>query len=335
MPSQKNILVLGGAGFLGGHLCERLLLSGANVICIDNFSTSGENNINHLLRQPRFEFIKHDLAEKIDLESIPDLAKFKVNVFGIQEIYNLACPTSVKNFEKLKKETVLANSTVLINGLELAVKYKAKFMHFSSSVVYGEVKRGKYIAEDYRGVSDMLDPRACYDEGKRYAESIVETYREKHKLDTKIVRVFRTYGPRMLLNDGQMIPDFIVNALDNKDLVIFGTNKFQTSLCYASDIIEGCIKLMDSGVSDPVNFGNPEVYKIEDVAEKIIELTGSTSKIVFDEAKLFMRELALPDISKAKEAIGWFPIVSLEEGLKKTIDYTRAHKDLLMISTET
>jgi nucleoside-diphosphate-sugar epimerase len=180
----------------------------------------------------------------------------------------------------------------------------------------------------------MLDERACYDEGKRYGESIVDTYRTVNGLDTKIVRIFRTYGPRMLLDDGQMMPDFILNALENKDLTIYGNEDFQTSLCFVSDIIEGCIKLMNTDINTPVNLGSPEVYRLADVAQKIVELCGSTSQIKFDKAKLFMRELALPDISFAKDNFGWFPIVTLEEGLQKTIDFTRAHKDLLSFSKE-
>lgn len=333
MADRKNILVIGGAGFIGSLLCERLV-SKNNVICIDNFSSSAEKNISHLLKLPHFEFINHDISKKIDLEKVPDLEKFNVNIFGIKEIYNLACPTSVKNFEKLKVQTVLANTKGLINALELAVKYKSKFMQFSSSVVYGETPREEFVTEDYRGVYDMLDPRACYDEGKRYAESVVDTYRRSHNLDTKIVRIFRTYGPRMMLNDGQMLPDFILNALEGKDLVIYGNEDFRTSLCYVSDVVEGCIKLMDSDINDPVNLGSTEVYKLADVARKIVELTGSTSQIKFEGDQLFMRELALPDITAAKDGMGWFPIVTLEDGLQKTVDFTRAHKDLLTFSTD-
>lgn len=332
MAQRKNVLIIGGAGFIGSHLCERLL-GEANIICLDNFCSSGENNINHLLRSPNFKFIKADINEKVDLENIKELDFFQIKVFGVKEVYNLACPTSVNNFEKLRKQTVLANTVGLINALELAVKYQAKFLQASSSVVYGKTERGQYVAEDYRGVYDMLDPRACYDEGKRYAESVVGAYRQVHNLDTKIVRIFRTYGPRMLLNDGQMLPDFILNTLEDKELVIHGNRDFRTSLCYVSDIVEGCIKVMESAVNEPINLGSTEVYKLADVAEKIIEMTNSGSQIKFEEAKLFMRELALPDITKAREKLGWLPIVTLEEGLQKTIDYTKAHKDLLTFST--
>ncbi len=332
MEQRKNVLVIGGAGFIGAHLCERLTKE-ANVICLDNFITSGENNINHLLRLPNFAFIKHDIVNPIDLEKIPDLQNFQLNVFGINEIYNLACPTSVKNFETLRDETVLANTVGLINSLNLAVKFKSKFMQFSSSVVYGEAPRNEFIKEDFRGKTDFLDVRACYDEGKRYAEAIVETYHKIFKLDTKVVRIFRTYGPRMLINDGQIIPDFIVNALENKDIVIYGTEEFQTSLCFVSDIVEGCLSVMNSNTNEPINLGSSDVYRIVDIVEKIIELTGSSSQIKFESNQIFLRELATPDISKAKELLGWFPIVTMEDGLQKTIDFTRAHKDLLTFST--
>ncbi len=333
MENKKNILILGGAGFIGSHLAERLL-SEANVICLDNFSSSGSSNINHLLRFPNFKFIRADITENIDLENNPDLDIFQIKVFGISEIYNLACPTSVNNFAHLKKATLEANTKGLLNSLELAVKYKAKFLQASSSVVYGETNREDYVSEEYRGISDMLDDRACYDEGKRYAESITKTYADIHDLEVKIVRIFRTYGPKMLLDDGQMIPDFILNAIDGKDLEIFGTEDFRTSLCYISDIVEGCLAVMKSGINQPVNLGATDVYKLVDVAQQIINLTGSKSKVVFKDSKVFMRELALPDIKFIRNELGWLPIVTLEEGLRKTIEFTQAHKDLLNFSTK-
>jgi len=333
MSQRKNVIVFGGAGFIGSHLCERLLKD-ANVICIDNFSSSGEGNINHLLRSPNFRFINHDFTEPIQLENNSDIAQFNVKVFGIKEIYNFACPMSVNNFDKLKSNIIKAQTVGLINALDLAIKYQAKFLQASSSVVYGQIEEDTFIKEDYRGKMDMLSDLAAYDEGKRYAETVVKTYQEIHNLDARIVRIFRTYGSRMLLGDGQMLPDFISNALDNKDLVIHGDENFKSSFCYVSDIVEACLKVMETPILDPVNIGSTEVYRLVDIAKKIIELTSSESKIVFKEEKIFMRKLALPDITKIREEIGWVPIVTMNEGLQKTVDYTRAHKDLLTFSTD-
>ena len=332
MIYKKNIIVTGGAGFLGVHLCERLLHE-ANVICIDNFVTSKESNINHLLKSQNFAFINHDSSKAIDLETVKDLEKFQIDIFGISEIYNLACPMSVKNFAKYKIESVLSNTDGLINALNLAVKYKSKFMQFSTSVVYGDVPKGEFVREDYRGLLDMMDPRACYDVGKFYAESVVENYREKYSLDTKIIRIFRTYGPYMLIDDGQMICDFVIDALNNKNLTIYGGEEFITSLCYVSDIIDGCVKLMATDFHEPMNIGSTFVYKMADVAQKIIELTNSNSRVTFEKEQLFMRQLAFPDVTLIKEKIGWFPIVTLDDGLQKTVDFIRAHKDLLNFST--
>lgn len=332
---NKNILVLGGAGFIGSHLCERLVEAGQNVICIDNFITSSPENINHLLQEFNFELIKHDLAEPLaNLEEIDDLAQFQIPIYGIQEIYNLACPTSVKNFEKHKIQTIEANTVVMKNALDIAVKHKSKFLHMSSSVVYGDVQKSTlkkpiYIKEDYRGEMDHLEPRSCYDQGKKYSETIVDVYHDQFNIDTKMARIFRTYGPRMLLKDGQMIPDFIFNALDGKNLEIFGDEGFITSLCYVSDTVEGMIKLMDSPINDPVNLGGTQVHRLVDVANEIIKLIDTKSKVNFKEPLLFMRELGYPDISKVKDGIGWFPIVSLEDGLKRTIEYTKARKSLV------
>jgi UDP-glucuronate decarboxylase len=331
----KIVAVFGGAGFIGSHLCERLLETGCNVICVDNFSSSGQNNISHLLRLPNFEFIRHDITEPIDFEAIEDLHKFQVNVFGISEVYNLAVPTSIKNFEKFKMQTCLANFLGTKNTLDLAVKYKAKYMQFSSQVVYGNFEKGDYVEENFvEGINNQLDPRACYDEGKRYAETLVDVYRETHNLDTKILRIFRTYGPRMLLDDGQMIPDFIVNALDAKTLMIHGDESFRTSLVYVSDVVEAALKLIDTDSHGPFNVGNPEIHQIINVAKKVVEMTGSASTIEYGEKLLFLREGAFPNISKIKDEIGWFPLVTLEEGLQKTIEYTQAHKDLLVFSQD-
>jgi len=326
---KKNVLVAGGAGFIGSHLCDRLIKDN-KVICIDNFVTSSERNIDHLLRDPNFVFIKHDVSEPFDLESYPELEKFKVQFQGIQEIYNFSCPTSPKKFDDFKIDTLKANSTAIINLLEIARKYNSKFFHASSAVVYGpRDKDNMYFKEDYKGTVNHLSPRACYDEGKKFAETTVSTYKDVYNLDTKIGRIFRTYGIRMRINDGEMLPDFIINALDGKDLVIYGDNNFTTSLCHIDDIISGIIKLMESDIQEPVNLGGPQEYRLVDVAQKIIEMTESKSKVVFEEPLEFMTPLGLPDITKAKEKLGWLPIKTLEIGLKQVIEYTMSEKGSL------
>jgi UDP-glucuronate decarboxylase len=327
---KKIVLVTGGAGFIGSHLCEALLKD-ARVICLDNFSTSQESNIDTLLRHPDFEFIRHDINSPFDPEAFPELARFKVKFQGIQEIYHLACPTSPKKFEQYRMQTLYANSLGMKNALDLGVRYKAKVVHASTSTVYGpRPADGHFFKEDEFGSQDTLSPRACYDEGKRFAESCCITYKQVHGLDVRIARVFRTYGPRMPLFDGQMIPDFVTNALDGVDLEIFGDAKFNTSLVYVTDVVDGLIKLMASGDDiGPVNFGSDVDMPIVDVANRIIEMTGSTSKITFKPELLFMSQLGLPDLAKAKEKLGWVPLVTIDEGLKKAIDYTIANKTLL------
>ncbi len=327
---KKNVLVTGGAGFLGSFLCEQLLKD-SRVICVDNFVTSSESNIDQLLKNPDFEFIRHDFNQPFDPESFPELMRFKIKFQGIQEIYHLACPTSPKKFDQYKIQTLLANSQAVKNALDLAVRYHSKALLASASVVYGPrlADNRPYKEEDFGSVN-ALSPRACYDEGKRYAETMFETYRQVYSVETKIARIFRTYGPRMPLFDGQMVPDFVTNALDNKDLVIYGDETFRTSLTYVTDIVDGMMKLM-AAPSDigPVNLGSDLDIPLIDVAQRIIEMTGSTSRITFEPPLLFMSQLGLPDIAKAKEKLGWLPLVRLDEGLKRSIDYTVAHKSLL------
>ncbi|MDX9893253.1 MAG: GDP-mannose 4,6-dehydratase [Patescibacteria group bacterium] len=326
---KKNILVTGGAGFIGSHLCDELVKDN-KVICVDNFISGDEANIDYLLRNPDFKFIKHDINEPLGLEALPELEDFRIKFQGLQEIYHLACPTSPKDFEKTRIQTAWANSVGVKNALDLAVKYKAKFLLSSSSVVYGPREaKNKFFSENYTGLVDQLSPRACYDEGKRFAETLTETYGEVYNLDTKIVRIFRTYGPRMKLNIGEMLPDFVSDALDNKDLVIYGDQDFSSSFCHVSDIIEGMIKVMKSGESGPLNLGSDLEYKLVDVAQKVIDMTGSKSKIIFKKPLLFMSPLGLPDISQIKERLGWFPVVLLEDGLQGAIDYFKAHKSIL------
>ena len=330
--AKENVLITGGAGFIGSHLCERMLKK-YNVICLDDFSTGSEKNINHLVQLPNFEFVRQDPSKPFNLESLSVLEKFQIGVKGFYAIFNLACPTSAKNFDKLKISTLDANSLMMKNILEMVVKYKAKFVHLSSSVVYGGrgQKSGK-VSEDEEGTVNHLSPRGCYDEGKRFAETMVASYHQIYGTDYKIARVFRTYGPRERLFDGEMIPDFIVEANQNKDLVVYGTKDFSTSLIYVGDVVDALEKMMDARKDlGAVNIGSDVDLKIADVAKKIIEMTKSKSKIVYDKPLPFITELVLPNINKAREELGWMPLVRLEDGLKKTIDYTLAHKELLGI----
>jgi len=327
---KKNILVTGGAGFIGSHLCDALIKEGNRVICIDNFLTSHPRNISALLQNPNFQFIRLDVNETFNLESFTELSDFKLQFQGIQEIYHLACPTAIKQFDQYKIQTLLANSLGNKNVLDIALKYKSKILLASSSVVYGDrTKEIDYFEESYEGIVKHLSPRACYDEGKQFSETMFDTYKQVHGLDTKIARIFRTYGPRMPLFDGHLIPDFILNALDGNDLEIYGGDDFKSSLVYVMDVVDGLIRLMNSSPEvELVNIGSDEDLKLIDVANKIIEMTGSSSKVVLKEQLPFLTEIGLPRITKARE-LGWLPLVRIEEGLKQTIDYIEANKILL------
>lgn len=327
---KKNILVTGGAGFIGSHLCERLLQD-ARVICLDNFTTSDVENINHLLKHPDFEFIRHDINTPFDPEQFPELARFRVKFQGIQEIYHLACPTSPKKFDQYRMQTLYANALGTKHALDLAVRYRSKVVFASSAVIYGPRPADAHVfVETEFGTSDLLSPRACYDEGKRFAESCCVTYKNVHGIDVRIARIFRTYGPRMPLYDGQMISDFITDALDGKDLELYGDETFRTSFVYVSDVVDGVIKLMGAAPDvQVVNIGSDVDVPLIDVAQRIIEMTGSTSKITFKPALLFMSQLGLPSMTKSKDMLGWIPLVTLDDGLKRTIEYTMSHKSLL------
>lgn len=331
---KKNILITGGAGFIGSHLCDELIKT-SKIICVDNFSSGNELNIDHLLSNPDFIFIRHDMSLPLDLLAFPELERFKIKFQGIQEIYNLACPMSPVDFMDNRLANLSANSAAVFQVLELARQYQAKLMHFSSSVVYGHSpeQQTRKVLENDLGVVDQLSERACYDEGKRFAETMVNTYRQVHGLDAKIIRLFRIYGPRLPINQGHMIPDFIINALDNKDLVIAGDSNFSSSLCYISDAIDGIIKLMQSDLAGPVNIGSEADLKIAEVAAKIVEKTGSSSQVTYTDQLLFMSQLNLPDTRLAREQLGWMPVVSLDHGLDKTIENLRSSKSLKKIPT--
>jgi UDP-glucuronate decarboxylase len=327
---KKNVLVTGGVGFMGAHLCERLLKE-AKVICVDDLSNSSIQNIDHLLQYPDFEFIKYDTNQALNLDEFPELEKFRLKFQGIQEIYHLACPTSPKNFENLKLHSLHANSRAMLSTLDLAVKYRAKYVFTSSSVVYGPATSDRVVfKESDEGIVNHLSPRGCYDEGKRFAETCVETYRQVHGLDAKIARVFTTYGSRMKLRDGLLIPDFILDALDGKDLVIYGDDTLIQSLCFISDMIDGLVRLMHAGPEvGIVNLGHDDPVRMVDVANKIIEMTNSSSQVVFEKPLEFLTRKGMPDLTRSKEELGWLPLIRLEEGLQKTIDYAIANKEML------
>jgi len=326
---KKNILVIGGAGFIGSNFIERLLEK-HKIICVDNFITGNITNIQQFLQFSDFTLLRHDMNQNIDLEKLSELKKFRIEWQGIQDIIYLACPTSYKDYDKYTIETIDANSTALKNALELAVKYKARFLFGSSAAVYGNAEDiNDKIEESYIGRTDHLEPRSAYNEGKRFAEMMIYNYYKKYNLDISIARIFATYGPRMIIEDGRLIPDFIENAMQNKDLVIHGKENKTTSFCYIEDMIDALLKFMDTPIFEPLNIGNPDEILVKEIAEKIIKLTNSQSKIVFcDEFKYFQKKL-IPNITKAQESLGWMPMTSLEKGLQKTIEHIQRSKTSL------
>lgn len=332
---KRNILVTGGAGFIGSHLCERLLKD-AKVICVDDLSNSSIHNVEHLLQYPDFEFINFDVTNPIDLDSFEELDKFGVRYQGVQEIYHLACPTSPKNFEHLRLKSLLANSKAMISTLDLAVKYKSKYVFGSSSVVYGNpVTDDVVFDEEQEGIVDHLSPRACYDEGKRFAETCVFTYKDVYNIDAKIARIFATYGPRMRLNDGLFVPDFILNALDGEDMVIYGDEDISQTLMYVSDLVDGLVRLMKSGPDVPVvNLGSDHMVRVRDIASLIIEMTDSSSGIRYEEPLVFLTKKGIPNLAKAKELLQWLPLVRLQDGLRKTVDYAIANRGVFGLGHE-
>lgn len=327
---RPNVIVAGGAGFIGSHLCDELVKT-KNVICIDNFVTSEEENIDLLLQNPYFKFVKHDLTEPLELEHLPELEVFKVKFQGIQEIYNLACPTSPKEYNQLPIETLRANAEATRQLLDWAAHYKAKFLHASSSAIYGEPQTDAAFTEDYWGFIDPIGPRSCYNEGKRFAESLVVNYGMHRGVNFRIARLFNTYGPRMRLEDGRMIPDFISHALTNQPLIIYGSAEATSTFCYVSDVVEALCKLMEYPASGIFNVGSGEPVTVKHVASSVLKLTGV--EVPFDiQAPLpYQARQGVPDIKKIRETCGWFPLISLEQGLQRTLDYFKAHRDLLRV----
>lgn len=305
---MKTIIVTGGAGFIGSHLCDALVAKGNKVICIDNFITGQKKNIQALLSNKNFKLIEEDITENIFIQE------------KVDEIYHLASPASPAAYGRHPIETMLVNSIGTKEMLELAKEKNAKFLLASTSEVYGQPLEHPQ-KESYYGNVNTVGARSCYDESKRFAETLAFNYAKKFKLRARIARIFNTYGPRMLENDGRVIPSFIVNALKGKPLIVFGKGKQTRSFCFVSDMVNALIKLMDSNYSMPINLGNPEEISILELAEKIIKQTKSNSKIIFKGKDKDDPEKRKPDISKAKKILKWQPKITLNEGLKKTIEF--------------
>ncbi|MBU0707631.1 GDP-mannose 4,6-dehydratase [Patescibacteria group bacterium] len=327
LVQKKNILITGGAGFIGSHLCDVLVKEG-NVICLDNFISSDISNIQHLLQLPNFEFIKHDIIEPVDLEALPGLKKFKIPFHGIHEIYHLACPTSHYEKHEHQVATILTSGLGTKNILDLAVKYRSRLLFTSSSAVYGwpSDKEGKVYKEGDLGVVDHLGERSCYDEGKRYSETLLKIYRDQHDIDARTMRLFQTYGPRMSLADNRMIPRLINKAVTGEKMVVYAQPDDQTSICYISDIIEAIDRMMKSNLVGPINIGNPSPVRLSEIAEKIKKESGTRSEISYEEESPYTHHRGVPDINLAKSKLGWFPVIPLDEGLKMTIDDMRGSR---------
>lgn len=308
---RKRVLVTGGAGFLGAHLCARLLADGHDVICVDNFYTGTKDNIIELLARPHFELMRHDVTFPLYVE--------------VDEIYNLACPASPIHYQRDPVQTTKTSVHGAINVLGLAKRTKAKIFQASTSEVYGDPEIHPQT-EDYWGRVNPVGIRSCYDEGKRCAETLFFDYRRQHDLRIKVARIFNTYGPRMHPNDGRVVSNFIVQALQNKPITIYGDGSQTRSFCYVDDLVEGFVRLMGSpdAFTGPVNLGNPAEFSIKELAEKVIEMTESTSVLSFEPLPSDDPTQRRPDIALAEEQLGWWPTVGLEAGLAKTIAYFEA-----------
>ncbi len=322
---KPNVVVTGGAGFLGSHLCDALVQKN-KVICIDNFSTGREENVDHLLQRPDFIFLRHDITEPLDLNAVPELDQFQVPFQGVQEIYHLACPTSPKDYERLPLETLYANAFGTKQALDMALKYKSTFFLASTAAIYGEPLDEKIFVEDYWGYVNPLGPRSPYDEGKRYAETLSWAYRRAHNLDVKILRMFKTYGPRMKIDDGRMIPDWVNAALNNQPLEIYGDEKMSGTFCYVSDMVEVILKMMQSSESGPLNVGQTLEYTFKEIAEKIKKFAQSRSEIRSVDRPDVIQYNGVPDISRAKDVLGWFPVTDIDKGLQLTVEELRGQK---------
>jgi len=306
MP-RKRIVVTGGAGFLGSHLCERLANSGDEVICLDNFLTGSKRNVAHLLSNPYFEILRHDVVDPIMLE--------------VDQIYNFACPASPVHYQYNPVKTVKTNVMGTIHMLGLAKRVRARILQASTSEVYGDPKEHPQ-KESHWGHVNPIGPRSCYDEGKRVAETLLMDYHRQNGVDIRIVRIFNTYGPRMAVNDGRVVSNFIVQALRNQPITIYGDGTQTRSFCYVSDLIEGVCRMMNTeGLTGPINIGNPSEFTIRELADMVVSLTGSRSEIVHRPLPQDDPVQRQPDISLARDKLGWQPIVPLKQGLAATIEY--------------
>lgn len=307
---RPRILVTGGAGFLGSHLCERLLATGCDVLCVDNFYTGRRSHVAHLLANPNFELLRHDITFPLYVE--------------VDQIYNLACPASPIHYQFDPVQTTKVSVHGAINMLGLAKRRKARILQASTSEVYGDPEVHPQ-SEDYRGNVNPIGPRACYDEGKRCAETLFFDYHRQHGLEIKVARIFNTYGPRMHPNDGRVVSNFIVQALKGEPLTVYGDGSQTRSFCYVDDLIEGLVRLMASPpeLTGPINLGNPEEFTILELAELVRELTGSRSEIVFRPLPQDDPIRRCPDITRARTLLNWEPKTPLREGLVQTIDWFR------------
>jgi len=327
MHLEQRILITGGSGFLGSHLCDRLIAEGSNVICVDNFFSGARRNIEHLLNHKRFEFIRHDVTFPLYVE--------------VDQIYNLACPASPIHYQRDPVQTTKTSVHGAINMLGLAKRVRAKILQASTSEVYGDPNVHPQT-EDYWGNVNPIGTRSCYDEGKRCAETLFFDYRRQHNLPIKVARIFNTYGPRMHPNDGRVVSNFIVQALLDRDITVYGDGAQTRSFCYVDDLIDGLVRLMSSvdSITGPINIGNPTEFTILQLATQVIELTGSRSRIVHRPLPQDDPRQRRPDISKAHETLSWSPRTPLNEGLKRTIAYFKellqdqSLRDLLARTTQ-
>jgi len=307
----KRILITGGAGFLGSHLCERLLNEGHDVLCVDNFYTSTRRNIVHLLEHPNFELMRHDVTFPLYVE--------------VDQIYNMACPASPIHYQRDPVQTTKTSVHGAINMLGLAKRTGARILQASTSEVYGDPEEHPQT-EGYWGNVNPIGIRSCYDEGKRCAETLFFDYQRQHGTEIKVARIFNTYGPRMLPDDGRVVSNFIMQALQDKDITIYGDGQQSRSFCYVDDLVEGLIRLMNSkpGLTGPVNLGNPGEFTIRELAEKVIDMVGSDSKIIFEPLPEDDPTQRQPDISYARAELGWEPAIALDKGLRPTVEFFRA-----------